>query len=89
MSLTQRFVSGLVSAVMLSAPPTVAAQSTPKVEAFGGYSYLRLAEQPVANFNAENLNGWDSSIKLNATPRLGLRSAGFLCMVASGRFEGI
>jgi hypothetical protein len=46
---------GFVAALGLFVPHTVAAQNTPKVEAFGGYSYLRLAEQPVENFNVENL----------------------------------
>ena len=33
---------------------------------------MRLAEQPIENFSAEHLNGWDSSIELNIAPRVGL-----------------
>jgi hypothetical protein len=57
---------------MLLLPLTVAAQSTPKVEVFGGYSYLRLAQQTDPPFGAANLNGWNASIKLNVTQRIGL-----------------
>ena len=59
-------------ALMLLFPLTVAAQSTPKVEVFGGYSYLRLAQQTNPPFDAANLNGWNASIKLNVTQGIGL-----------------
>lgn len=45
------------------------AQNAPKVELFGGFSYLRLAEQTY--LSAANLNGWNASGKLNVAPRLG------------------
>jgi hypothetical protein len=72
MSTTKAVLSGSLVAIALFLPHTVAAQPTPKVQVFGGYSYLRLAEQPNPDFNAENLNGWEASIKLNVTRRLGL-----------------
>lgn len=61
-----------VQTLMLLLPLTVAAQSTPKVEIFGGYSYLRLAQQTSPPFDAANLNGWNASIKLNLTQNIGL-----------------
>jgi hypothetical protein len=57
---------------MLLLPLTVAAQSTPRIEVFGGYSYLRLAQQTDPPFNTANLNGWNASIKLNVTQTFGL-----------------
>jgi len=54
---------------------TVAAQDTPKIELFGGYSRLWLTGQPRSDWepasNGWN-NGWDVSAKLNVTPRIGL-----------------
>lgn len=52
--------------------PGVAAQETPKVEVFGGYSYLQLTEQPRVLLKSASLNGWNASVKLNVTPRIGL-----------------
>lgn len=51
-------------------PPTVAAQDTPRTEFFGGYSHLRLTQD--SGLEPGDLNGWNTSAKLNATPRIGL-----------------
>jgi len=50
----------------------VDAQETPKVEAFGGYSYLGLSQQPRLRFESAALNGWKGSLKLNLTQRIGI-----------------
>ncbi len=60
------FLLSVGMAIALSLP--VAAQETPKLEVFGGYSYLR---QNVAGMSF-NLNGWNTSIAGNVTPWLGL-----------------
>ena len=49
---------------------TLAAQDTPKVEVFGGYSHLRLTND--SGLEPADLNGWNASAKLNVTPRIGL-----------------
>ena len=48
------------------------AQNAPKLELFGGYSYLGLTEQSRALLKAASLSGWNASVKLNVTPRIGL-----------------
>jgi hypothetical protein len=53
-------------------PALVDAQETPKVEAFGGYSYLGLSQQPRLRFESAALNGWKGSLKLNLTQRIGI-----------------
>jgi len=58
--------------VTLLFPLTVVAQETPKVEVFGGYSYLGLTEQSRVLLKAASLSGWNASVKLNVTPRIGL-----------------
>ncbi len=60
------------SSTALLFPLTVVAQDTPKIEVFGGYSYLRLTEQPRTLLESASLNGWNASVKLNLTPRIGL-----------------
>ena len=62
----------LLALLVLLFPLSVAAQATPKLEVFGGYSYLRLTEQPRTLLKSARLNGWNASVKLNATPRIGL-----------------
>jgi hypothetical protein len=56
----------------MSFPLGLEAQATPRLQVFGGYSYLRLTEQPGAFLKSTNLNGWDASVKLNVAPRIGL-----------------
>ena len=51
---------------------TAAAQDTPKVEIFGGYSFLKFTVQPRLSFESANLKGWKLSVKHNLTPRIGL-----------------
>src|SRR5438445_13501210 len=58
--------------LVLLFPHSAVAQDTPKLEVFGGYSYLRLTEQPRTLSNSASLNGWNASVKLNVTPRIGL-----------------
>ena len=60
------------ASVVLLLPLSVAAQETPKIEVFGGYSYLRLTEQPRILLKSASLNGWSASVKLNLTRRIGL-----------------
>src|SRR5690242_1926567 len=64
--------SGLLIAILaLLVPSGAAAQGTPKVEIFGGYSYLGLTEQPRTRLQFAGLNGWNTSVKFNVMPRLG------------------
>jgi hypothetical protein len=48
------------------------AQKAPKLEVFGGYSYLQLTEQPSIQLKSAGLSGWSASVKLNVMPRVGL-----------------
>jgi hypothetical protein len=57
---------------VLLLPLSVAAQETPKLELFGGYSYLGLTEQPRIFLKAASLSGWNASVKLDVTSRIGL-----------------
>ncbi len=60
---------------MLVLPPTVSAQDTPRVELFGGYSYLRTARDfrgVLASHDTGNLNGWEAAVKVNLWSRLGV-----------------
>ncbi len=64
--------SGLLIAILaLLVPSGAAAQGTPKVEIFGGYSHLGLTEQPRTQLKSAGLNGWNTSVKFNVMPRLG------------------
>lgn len=56
----------------LLCPFLAAAQETAKMEAFGGYSYLGLSQQPRLRFESATLNGWKASVKLNLTQRTGI-----------------
>jgi hypothetical protein len=51
---------------------TVAAQVTPKLEVFGGYSFMRLSTRSDPAMDAADVNGWNASIKLNLSSRIGL-----------------
>src|SRR5689334_17702392 len=62
----------LLALLALLFRPTVAAQDSPNLEVFGGYSYLRLTEQPRTRLKSADMNGWNVSLKLNVTPRVGL-----------------
>jgi hypothetical protein len=64
--------SGLRCIVLIALlfPLTVAAQNTPKIELFGGYSYLRLTKD--SGLQPAGLNGWNAAAKLNVTPRIGV-----------------
>ena len=62
----------LITILLMFFPLTVVAQETPKLEIFGGYSYLRLTRQTNAGLESANLNGWNASVKWNLTPRIGL-----------------
>lgn len=63
----------LIALSMLLLPLTVAAQeTTPKLELFGGYSYIRLTEQPRILLKPASPSGWNTSLKLNVTGRIGL-----------------
>ena len=54
----------LVSTLTVLSP----AQTTPRAELFGGYSFLRVDANPFNNFN---LHGWQTSATVNATRWLG------------------
>ena len=60
----------LLSFLALLFPLTVAAQDTPKVGVFGGFSFLRLTTD--AGLERGDLHGWNVSGKLNVTPRIAL-----------------
>lgn len=51
-------------------PLTVVAQDTPRAELFDGYSHLRLTKD--SELEPADLNGWNASVKLNVTPRIGV-----------------
>ena len=57
---------------LLLIPLNMAAQDKPRVEVFGGYSYLHVGEQPDSLLAAAGLNGWNTSLKLNLRSRIGL-----------------
>lgn len=48
------------------------AQDAPKLELFGGYSYFGLPSEEASGLTAANLNGWNTSVKLNVRPRIGV-----------------
>lgn len=60
-------------ALILCAAGVAAAQETPKLDIFGGYSYGRIK---TGSFGPGNLNGWDASVTYNLTPWLGLEAEG-------------
>jgi hypothetical protein len=61
-----------IALFVLLLPLTVAAQATPKLEVFGGYSYLGVTEPSRTLLKSASLNGWNASMKLNLTQRIGL-----------------
>lgn len=63
-------LKGLVCAfaMLILLPLTAAAQETPKVEIFGGYSYLRVDD----NLDGVNLHGWNASVAGNVNRWFGL-----------------
>ncbi|QQS48394.1 MAG: outer membrane beta-barrel protein [Acidobacteriota bacterium] len=62
----QRLV--MILALLIFLPAVAAAQETPDVEIFGGYSYLRQND----NLIGEDLHGWNASFTSNLTRWLGL-----------------
>lgn len=68
----KRFCYAGLLLIPLSVSASAYGQDAPRVEVFGGYSYLRLTEQTRSLLQPANLNGWDASVKLNLTPRIGL-----------------
>ena len=56
--------------MLLFAGLASAQDEAPKVEAFGGYSYLRV--NPGQNVNGTNFNGGNGSLAYNLTPMLGV-----------------
>ncbi len=54
-----------------SAGAVASAQTFPAVDAFAGYSYTRIPEEP-GGLTAAHLNGWNGAVKLNFRPRAGL-----------------
>jgi opacity protein-like surface antigen len=60
----------LCGAMLLFAGLASAQDEAPKVEAFGGYSYLRV--NPGFNISGENFNGGSGSLAYNLTPMFGI-----------------
>lgn len=58
----------IILALLTVLPVAAAAQDTPKVEIFGGYSYLRQTD----NLIGEDLHGWNASFTSNITKWMGL-----------------
>lgn len=58
----------IILALLMFLPIIAAAQDTPRVEIFGGYSYLRQND----NLIGEDLHGWNASFTSNFTKWLGL-----------------
>jgi opacity protein-like surface antigen len=76
----------LVVAGLLALWPCAAiAQDTPKVEVYGGYSYLRA--NPQSGFVGSNASGWNASAAWNWNKRLGLRAdvSGHYCCTNQGQ----
>jgi hypothetical protein len=61
---------------MLLIPLTLSAQDTPRVEVFGGYSYLRPNEHlaPYGLLDSTHMNGWQGAVKFNLNSRIGIVS---------------
>jgi hypothetical protein len=57
---TFRFMLALI---VLSAIPLVA-QNIPRIDVFGGYSYLRFDSAPLGFNGRSNLNGWNASVSV-------------------------
>jgi hypothetical protein len=70
--LTSKRARGVIAVFVSVCPVLAAAQETPKVEAFGGYSYLGLSQQPRLRFESAALNGWKASLKFNLTQWIGI-----------------
>jgi hypothetical protein len=70
--MTSRLTLRAAIVVIVLFPILALGQETPKVEAFGGYSYLGLSRQPRLGFESADLNGWKASVKFNLTQRIGL-----------------
>jgi hypothetical protein len=61
----------LVLTVVVTCHPA-AAQQTPKVQIFGGYSYLRFDSTTIGFAESSNMNGWEFSPAYNFTKYLGV-----------------
>lgn len=57
---------------ILLAPVVAAAQDVPRLQVFGGYSYLHFDSQPLGFSNSSNLNGYTFSPAFNITHRFGV-----------------
>jgi hypothetical protein len=72
----KRFNIRLLAAVLafsaILACHNAAAQQTPKVQIFGGYSYLRFDSTTIGFAETSNMNGWEFSPAFNFTKHLGV-----------------
>jgi hypothetical protein len=75
----------VLAGLLLLLPGSAVAQETPKVEVFGGYSYLRA--NPRGGFIGSNADGWNASGAWNWNKRLGLKAdvAGHYCCTNQGQ----
>jgi hypothetical protein len=68
-------------------PCSTVAQEAPKVEVFGGYSYIRA--NPKGGFVGSNGSGWNASAAWNLSSRWGLKAdaSGYYCCSGNGEKE--
>ena len=57
---------------MAAAASSSAAQETPRLEVFGGYSYLRFDSSTLGFLGSSDLNGWNGAVAGNFTKHFGL-----------------
>ncbi len=74
----------VLAGLLLLLPCSAAAQDTPKLEVFGGYSYLRA--NPGSGFVGSNASGWNASAAWNLNSRWGLKAdfGGVYCCSGQG-----
>jgi hypothetical protein len=65
-------VLGIFLATLLAAPAALRAQSSPKEQVFGGYSYLRFDSTQIGFGSVSNMNGWNFSPAYNFTKHFGI-----------------
>ncbi len=77
----------VLAGLLALSPCAVVAQEAPKIEVFGGYSYIRA--NPKGGFIGSNGSGWNASAAWNWNSRWGLKAdvSGFYCCSGQGERE--
>jgi hypothetical protein len=71
-TLRSHLVICIFLAILLTAPAMLQAQSSPKGQIFGGYSYLRFDSTRIGFADVSNMNGWNFSPAYNFTKHFGI-----------------